>query len=94
MDFPCPWKVKESENVSQSCPTLCNPMDCDPPGFSVYGISQARILEWVAISFSRGFPDSGTEPLSPAPGEEVISPDLGAPYSGEGSASSPLSVPF
>ena len=33
----------------QSCPTLCNPMDCSPPGFSVHGISQARILEWVAI---------------------------------------------
>ena len=40
--------------VAQSCPTLCDPMDCSPPGFSVYGISQARILEWVAISFSRG----------------------------------------
>ena len=39
--------------VSQ-CPTLCDPMDCIPPGSSVHGISQARILEWVAISFSRG----------------------------------------
>ena len=38
----------------QLCPTLCNPMDCSPPGSSVHGISQARILEWVAISFSRG----------------------------------------
>ena len=36
------------------CPTLCNPMDCSPPGSSVLGILQARILEWVAISFSRG----------------------------------------
>ena len=35
------------------CLTLCNPMDCSPPGSSVHGISQARILEWVAISFSR-----------------------------------------
>ena len=34
--------------------TLCDPMDCSPPGSSVHGISQARILEWVAISFSRG----------------------------------------
>ena len=34
---------------------FCDPMDCSPPGFSVHGISQARILEWVAISFSRGF---------------------------------------
>ena len=39
--------------VAQSCPTLCDPMDCSLPGFSVHGIFQARILEWVAISFSR-----------------------------------------
>ena len=39
---------------AQSYPTLCNPMDCSPPGSSVHGISQAGILEWVAISFSRG----------------------------------------
>ena len=36
----------------QSCPTLCDPVDCSPPGSSVPGILQARILEWVAISFS------------------------------------------
>ena len=36
----------------QSCPTLCNPMDCSPPGSPVPGILQARTLEWVAISFS------------------------------------------
>ena len=40
--------------VSQSCPTLCDPVDCSPPGSSVHGILQARILEWVAISFFRG----------------------------------------
>ena len=40
--------------VTQSCPTLCNPMDCTLPGFFVHGILQARILEWVAIPFSRG----------------------------------------
>ena len=40
--------------VVQSHPTLCDPMDCSPPSSSVHGISQARILEWVAISFSRG----------------------------------------
>ena len=39
---------------SQSCPTPCSPMDCIPPGSSVLGTSQARILEWVAASFSRG----------------------------------------
>ena len=41
-------------SVIQSCPTLCDPLDCSPPGSSVLGISQARILEWLAISFSRG----------------------------------------
>ena len=45
--------VKESK-VVQSCPTLYDPMDCSLPGSSVHGIFQARILEWVAISFSRG----------------------------------------
>ena len=40
--------------VAQPCLTLCGPMDCSPPGSSVHGIFQARILEWVAISFSRG----------------------------------------
>ena len=40
--------------VAQSCPTLCDPVDYSPPGSSVHGISQARILEWVAISSSRG----------------------------------------
>ena len=39
--------------VTKSCPTLHDPMDCSPPGSSVHGILQARILEWVAISFSR-----------------------------------------
>ena len=44
----------ESESeVAQSCPTLCDPMDCNLPGSSVLGIFQARGLEWVAISFSR-----------------------------------------
>ena len=39
---------------AQSCLTLCDPKDCGPPGSSVHGILQARVLEWVAISFSRG----------------------------------------
>ena len=46
-------KLWQSE-VTQSCPTLCDPVDCSPPGSSVHGILQARILELVAISFSRG----------------------------------------
>ena len=40
--------------VAQLCPTLCEPVDCSPPGTSVHGILQARILKWVVISFSRG----------------------------------------
>ena len=46
--------VKVKSEVTQSCPTLCDPVDCSPSGSSVHGILQARILEWVAISFSRG----------------------------------------
>ena len=52
--------------VAQSCPTLCDPMDCSLPGSSVHKIFQARILEWVAISFSRDLPNPGIEPGSPA----------------------------
>ena len=51
----------------QLCPTLCDPTDCSLPGSSVHGILQARILEWVAISSSRGDPpDLGVKPESPA----------------------------
>ena len=48
------WDVGEwVSEVAQLCPTLCDPMDCSLPGSSIHGIFQARILEWVAISFSR-----------------------------------------
>ena len=47
-------EVKKWSDVAQSCPTVCDPMDCSLPGCSVHGILQARILEWVAISFCRG----------------------------------------
>ena len=50
--------------VAQSCLTLCDPVDCSPPGSSVHGILPARILEWVAIPFSRGFSNPGIEPES------------------------------
>ena len=46
------WKCRKL--VAQSCLTLCDPMDYSPPGSSVHGIFQARVLEWVAIFFSRG----------------------------------------
>ena len=44
----------QSTKIAQSYLSLSDPMDCSPPGSSVHGISQARILEWVAIPFSRG----------------------------------------
>ena len=52
--------------LSQLCPTLCNPVDCSPPGSSVHGILQARILEWVAIPLSRGSTDPGIKTMCPA----------------------------
>ena len=50
------WLIWSSECVlvAQSCPTLCDPMDCSPPGSFVHGILQARIVAWVTIPFSRG----------------------------------------
>ena len=67
--------------VTQSCPTLCN-MDCSSPGSSVHGIPQARMLEWVAILFSRDLPNPGIKPSSPAlqvdylPAEQLGKPQL------------------
>ena len=52
--------------VAKWCPALFDPMDCSLPGFSVHGIFQARVLEWVVISFSRDLPDPGIESRSPA----------------------------
>ena len=52
--------------ITQSCLTLCDPMDCSLPGFCVHGILQARILEWVSSPFSGDFPNPGVEPRSPA----------------------------
>ena len=46
-------KVKSENEVAQSCQTLSDPMDCSPPGSSVHGIFQARVLEWGAIAFSK-----------------------------------------
>ena len=45
-------KVKSESEVAQSCPTLSDPVDCSPPGSSIHGIFQARVLEWGAIAFS------------------------------------------
>ena len=45
---------KSAMSIAQLCPTVCDPTDSSPPGFSVHGILQARILEWIAIPFCRG----------------------------------------
>ena len=55
LPFPSPMHESESE-VAQSCPTLSDPMDCSLPGSSVHGSFQARVLEWVAIAFSKNSP--------------------------------------
>ena len=55
----------------QSCLTLCNPVDCSPPGSSIHGILQARILEWIATPPPEDLPSPGIEPtsfMSPAVG--------------------------
>ena len=67
------WMKVKSE-IAQSCPTLCDPMDCSLPGFSVHGIFQARVPEWVTVSFSRGdLPDPGIEPGSPTLQADALS---------------------
>ena len=53
-------------------PTLCNPMDCRPPGSSIHGISQARILAWVGISFSRGFSGPGDQTHVSCTGRQIL----------------------
>ena len=49
-------KVKSESEVAQSCPTLLHPMECSPPGSSIHGIFQARVLEWIAIALSDRLP--------------------------------------
>ena len=62
--------------VTQSCLTLCNPMDYSLPGSSVHGILQTTILEWVAIPFSRGgLPDPRIEPWSPEWKADSLAPE-------------------
>ena len=56
--LPQCMKVKSESEVAQSCPTLSDPMDCSPPGSSIHGIFQARVLEWGAIAFSRNLPST------------------------------------
>ena len=58
-------KVKSESEVSQSCLTLSDPMDCSLPGSSIHGIFQARVLEWGAIAFSRRSNQSILKEINP-----------------------------
>ena len=70
----CSWKNCCSGSCCSVMLTPCDPLDCSPPGSSVHGIFQARILERVAISFSKDLPDSEIEPESPvSPALQAIS---------------------
>ena len=69
--------------VTQFYPTLCNPIDYSTPGSSVHGILQARILEWVTISYSRGSSPLGIEPGSPVlQADSLLSEPPGEPNTG------------
>ena len=59
--------LQHARMLSRSlCPTLCDPMDCSPPGCIIHGILPVRIVEWVALPSSGDLPDPGIEPESPA----------------------------
>ena len=79
---------RQVQVLSLTCtsPTLCDPVDCILPGSFVHRIFQARILEWVAISYSRDLPDSGIKPSSLASpalaGGFFITEPLGSPKAG------------
>ena len=76
----CISKVKSQSEVTQSCPTLCHPMDCSLPGFSVHGIFQARILSGLPFPSPGDLPDPGIEPRSPAMQADALpSEPLGKP---------------
>ena len=66
--------------VTQSCLTLCNPVDCSPPGTSVYGISQARMMEWVAIPSPGDLTEPGIKPVSPALHADSTTDPLRKPF--------------
>ena len=67
--------------VTQSCPTLCNPMDCSLPGFSAQGILQAKILDGLPYPSPGDLPNSGIKPLSPALQADALpSEPPGKPY--------------
>ena len=77
--LPQCMKVKSGSAVTQSCPTLSDPMDCSLPGSSIHGIFQARVLEWGAIAFSQSYASSWKWYLS-FPCNQVIQQRTAFPY--------------
>ena len=75
-------KVESESEVAQLCPTLSDPMDCSPPGSSVHGISQARVLEWGAIAFSTVYPTLTFMSVN-FNGKLKFYPNLGPKYNNE-----------
>ena len=65
-------KVKSKSEVTQKYPSLHHPMDCSPPGSSVHGILQARVLEWVAIAFSKARGYSSLNHPGRSPGTDML----------------------
>ena len=65
MHYIACFRFESESEVAQLCPTLCDPMDCSLLGSSIHGTFQARVLEWVAISFSGDLPNPGIKPRSP-----------------------------
>ena len=68
--------IKKKLLVAPSCLALCGAMGCSPPGSSVHGILQARMLEQVAIPSPGDLPDPGMEPESPVPQADSLPPEL------------------
>ena len=64
-------KVKSESEVAQSCPTLSDPLDCSPPGSSIHGTLQARVLEWGAIAFSSGRDGAMPKPWKDISGKRI-----------------------
>ena len=79
--------------AAQLCPTLCDLINCSPPGFFVLGISQERVLEWVAIPFSRDLPNPGIKPRSPAlQADSLLAEPQGKPFAFLGTENTCFSV--
>ena len=83
MVVSCYLKYRGACLVTKSCPTLCDPIDCSPPGPSLHRDSPARILEWVAMPSSRDLLNPGIEPRSPILQADSLPPKLpGKPHRG------------